>query len=398
MEIHFYELPTILYPLMLLGPIGLARPVTVFLHELGHGLTALMVTKGQVKIYFGSRGDEKRSFKVGLGRLRFFIFYNPFKWYRSLTTYTDTDVNFKKDLLMVAMGPVITLLLLLSSIYMAFISDLPGEIKVVSFFLMVSSFVDFLAQALLFNYSVQYADGSYHHRDGYQIKRYVLNWKLFQTYMDAYNFISQKEFAKAAQLYQQLIDEGYDHPPLFRTAISLYAELDDWDSANQIVQKLEESPKIDANDLSFIGLIYSWHEKHQKALVYFEKAILHEPTNLNCLSNKAYTLDLLGDFKEAIDLFNQILETDAKDSYAQSGRGLAKINLGLENEGLNDLQTAVEINENEPYAHRNMGIYHFDRGEFATALQYFETAEKLKTPIHLLDQYLEKTRAKLEKG
>jgi hypothetical protein len=57
--------------------LGLAFFVTVALHELGHAIPALLMTRDEVTIYIGSFGNPYSSFHFTTGRLKFCCKYNP---------------------------------------------------------------------------------------------------------------------------------------------------------------------------------------------------------------------------------------------------------------------------------------------------------------------------------
>jgi hypothetical protein len=70
--------------LIFLGLVLITRPVTVLLHELGHAIPAILLTRQKVTIYIGSHGDPKKSLKFKLGLLEGYFRYNPFDWNRGL--------------------------------------------------------------------------------------------------------------------------------------------------------------------------------------------------------------------------------------------------------------------------------------------------------------------------
>jgi len=55
--------------LLIFLAIILSRPITTFVHELGHAIPSLLFTKGPVVIYVGSYGDISNSTTTTFGRL-----------------------------------------------------------------------------------------------------------------------------------------------------------------------------------------------------------------------------------------------------------------------------------------------------------------------------------------
>ncbi len=50
------------------------------------------------------------------------------------------------------------------------------------------------------------------------------------------------------------------------------------------------------------------------------------------------------------------------------------------------------------YAYRNLGIYHYDKGEFEKASEHFEMAYEFDKNTHLITEYINKTKEKLQKS
>jgi hypothetical protein len=99
---------TSIIPLALL--LALTFFITVTLHELGHAIPALLMTRGEVTIYIGSLGDPYKSFRVSFGRLTMFCKYNPLFWYKGCCVALNYDLSIDQQLFFVAGGPVASLL------------------------------------------------------------------------------------------------------------------------------------------------------------------------------------------------------------------------------------------------------------------------------------------------
>ena len=69
--------------------LGLAYFVTVTLHELGHAIPALLMTRDEVTIYIGSIGSPYNSFHLTTGRLEIYCKYNPLLWYKGCCLCSD---------------------------------------------------------------------------------------------------------------------------------------------------------------------------------------------------------------------------------------------------------------------------------------------------------------------
>ncbi|SEO00261.1 hypothetical protein SAMN05216436_12835 [bacterium A37T11] len=70
--------------LILFLVLATTRALTVVIHELGHAVPAIFLTKEKVAIYIGSFGDPNKSLHVNIGLLEVWFKYSPFLWGRGL--------------------------------------------------------------------------------------------------------------------------------------------------------------------------------------------------------------------------------------------------------------------------------------------------------------------------
>ncbi len=86
--------------------LGVAFFVTVTLHELGHAIPALLMTRDDVTIYIGSFGSSYNCFHVTIGRLDFYCKYNPLLWYKGCCLCSDNYLSINQRIWFVAAGPI----------------------------------------------------------------------------------------------------------------------------------------------------------------------------------------------------------------------------------------------------------------------------------------------------
>lgn len=116
-------------PLVLL--LFLAFFITVSLHELGHAIPALLMTRRRVTIYIGSLGSPYQSFHVSVGRLTFFCKYNPLLWYKGCCV-TNYDLSIDQQILYVAGGPIASFLGTLASWFLVLAMEHQDFFRVVA--------------------------------------------------------------------------------------------------------------------------------------------------------------------------------------------------------------------------------------------------------------------------
>jgi hypothetical protein len=90
--------------------LGLAFFVTVTIHELGHAIPALLMTRDEVTIFIGSFGNPYDSFHVRIGRINFYCKYNPLLWYKGCCLCSDDYLSITQRIWFVAAGPITSIL------------------------------------------------------------------------------------------------------------------------------------------------------------------------------------------------------------------------------------------------------------------------------------------------
>lgn len=95
------------------------------------------------------------------------------------------------------------------------------------------------------------------------------------------------------------------------------------------------------------------------------------------LSQQADALFDSGDFKGAIDTYNQALERNQYDASAFVGRGMARFQLGDRDGALEDLTQALQINPSNADAYQKRGGIYMVMGKKKQAQQDFQRADSL---------------------
>jgi len=101
----------------------------VLFHELGHAAPVLLGSRGWATIYIGSYGDPGRALGCRIGRLKIWIKYNPFLWFRGMCQPGGASFSINRQMLYVAAGPLGSLLLGLGACSLLSIGQIPGFLR-----------------------------------------------------------------------------------------------------------------------------------------------------------------------------------------------------------------------------------------------------------------------------
>ncbi len=381
--------------LYIFGVFYLVRPITVLLHELGHALSWILVTRKNVTIYLGSYGDPDNSFKLRLGLLNIWFRANPIYWTKGLCAPSaSTSIN--KQIFATFAGPLMSFIIALICFYFAFYFDIHGSIKFALAVFLGAAIVDLFENLSPKEEPVTPFSGKEVYNDGYQIRKLLYLKRYSKDIKKAAEFYNKKDFKNAVVIYKKMIDKGVKRDEIYRMAISSYINLKDWAKARQINDKFKLTKRLYVDDFLRIALPLSHLEQHNEALEYYNKALALEPKNTIALNNIGFTLNELERFNEALPYFNQILELDDSFVDAYNNGGYANLKMGNEFDGLRDIKQALQLKPEYSYALRNRGIFHLDRKEYNKALEYFVKAKDQDASTFRIDNYINLAKAGLK--
>ncbi|HUB59687.1 MAG TPA: hypothetical protein VL978_03230 [Puia sp.] len=137
MVVIFFYLFNTVVPILLLLLLG--SFFHVLIHELGHALPVLFGSPGWATVYIGSYGDPGHSFGIRVGRLKIWIKYNPFLWFRGMCQPGGASFSINRQIGYVACGPLGSLLLGAAACGLLTIGAIPGFLRLFFGFLVLFS-------------------------------------------------------------------------------------------------------------------------------------------------------------------------------------------------------------------------------------------------------------------
>ncbi|MDY0779508.1 tetratricopeptide repeat protein [Tenacibaculum sp. IB213877] len=377
--------------------ITVLRPFSTLIHELGHGIPALIFTDKKVTLYLGSHGDPTKSFRIQIGRLELFFNNNPFHWKIGLCVLEQKTLSINKQIFIDLMGPLASLSLSMILSYLVFFSNFNDNVKIVLFFFNISTYYDFYINIVPSKNPIELYDGTTVFNDGKQIMDLLKYKNISDGYILGAKHYNNQDYELAALELEKVLDKGYQENIIYQLLISAYLQIKDNTNAARINNLYSNRSKktFNSNDFSNSGLIKSFFGNYDGAIKDYDEAIKIDPNNSNALNNRGYTYNLIGDYKSAIKDFEKAILLEDSFAYALNNRGFAKIKLGLKEEGLKDLEKSMTLDGTNSYCYFNFGMYHYYNFEYEQALEYFTKAKELDSTTYKLDSYLKKVTDKL---
>ncbi len=384
-----------LWVFALVAVLFLVRPFTVVLHELGHGIAALLLSSEKTTLYIGSYGDPAKSHHLNFGRLEIFFKYDILMWDVGMCL-PHHFVSFNKFILIVLAGPMVSLLFGISLVYSTIAFEIPGVLKLIFFVCASSAIIDFFNNIIPKSKSIELFDGTLTNNDGQTLLNLLRHKSFSKEYSEAFSLLANKDYKAAAEKFKAMLDGGMQIDYVHRVAIWTSLQLKDYPMAKELDKQFREKYELGANDYVTSGLIKSRMKAYEEGLCDYNKSLEITPSNVYALNNRGYTCNVLGRYNDAIVDFDKVLELDPTFAHSLNNRGFSKIKLGKLEEGYSDIIASLRLDNQNAYAFRNFGIYHFEKSEFQSALENFEKAAQLDSDIDLLPEYLHATKEKIK--
>lgn len=185
---------------------SIVKYLTVILHELGHGITALIWVRSPITIFIGTHGNRKYSLSFMIKRIKFYVCLGPFGLLKGLTVFDmgndlpffDTKkISDQNKFWIVLAGPLTTLSLLIIAVGVFYIFD-SDPVKFISALLFCSFMMDFLYSVIPRKKKIRTGMGVSIYNDGYQLMLLIKRMMRVRSYQK--RFVNNKA------------DAGYRNP------------------------------------------------------------------------------------------------------------------------------------------------------------------------------------------
>jgi tetratricopeptide (TPR) repeat protein len=365
------------------------KSVSTLLHEFGHAIPALLLTKQPVTVYLGSYGNMVNSVRVSTGRLTIWFRYKPAIWITGVCIAHQQDISLNRRLIFILCGPVASMMLAAASVYLAFSYEPFDLLKVLLILLLGCALFDVFANLLPNKKPIQLADGGVTFNDGQQLLEILALKKLPADYLKAFSLYQSKNYDEAAAITESWLQKHKLQADVLRLAIATTTSTGQYEKALQLHEKLKQNCKLVPNDYNALALIFCFLNRHEESMAIYIKSLEVNPHDYFSLNNCGYLLNCVNRFQEAMPYLEKAISLQPQIFYAYNNLGLAKIKLGDVENGLALINKSLELDPDNTYAFRNLGIYYLDLGDTQEALKNFTRSKNLNKYTHLLDSLIE---------
>lgn len=140
-------------------------------------------------------------------------------------------------------------------------------------------------------------------------------------------------------------------------------------------------------------------ERDFKRIIEIGNSVLiKHPNHSGIMSNVGYALLQNKEYEKAIEVYTEMISQYNYWFLPYYNRGYCKLQLGDFDSAFPDLYTALQMNEENAYTWRNMGVYYLMLRIYDKALSHLEQAEKTDPNVELINFFLSKTHRNLGKS
>ena len=352
-------------------------PVITILHELGHGLSYLILTKPErVDIYIGTYDKDKYTFRFRLGKL-FFNVKLSFPLIRGIGICRSSKMETiaTNQIIILCAGVTFNILIAAVAGYFAFSSNIHGAIKLYCFVLIIFSMSSVYTNLL--NKTIVIGNGNYLQSDGAQIKFVWAMRKYYEKYSEALTLINANKHGQAAEMLQDIFGKIKFNERITRRFMELFYLCNDYRDCIKCFEILQNKTLPETSDYIIAGAAYCLLNEHEAAINTNLKALATDKKNKYIIVNLACSYIKLEEFITAETYLQKALEIDPDFEYTYINWGCLYTKIHKYDEAKIMLEKAISLNDQDPYFYKYLGELFLEINEPENAILNFNKCKEL---------------------
>ncbi len=270
-----------------------SRPITTFIHELGHAIPALLFTSHPVVIFVGSYGNETQSQYHQIGRLHIYFKYNVLNWQLGLCQHAPANKIYE-TLLIILGGPVASLLLGLICIYFLIEFKEQPWIAFSIALLLVSGISDFLVNIIPDDKPLPMENGAVVYNDGAQFKQLLKTSRYPEEYFSGLEDINEGRPKTGISKLESVLESGVKDIYIYKYVIQIYIQEKQENNAIQFHERFVKRLPLDSSDHLYAAELYIKNNQTDFALQELTTSIEKNYLNSEALLTRGKLLLEMG--------------------------------------------------------------------------------------------------------
>ncbi|MFC7772589.1 tetratricopeptide repeat protein [Flavobacterium sp. GCM10027622] len=188
--------------------------------------------------------------------------------------------------------------------------------------------------------------------------------------------INSERFDLAQKEINQLLIENADEPYLFYLLSAIKFHQDEYNEANELIDKSIHLYPDGAFYYYFKACIQLAAEKYEEVEPLLQTAIKIDPQDPDFKAKLAQFRLLKKDYDGALQLANESLELDPENILGLNTRSTALLKLNRKEESFETIEGALREDPDNSYTHSNYGWGLLEKGNHKKALEHFRESLK----------------------
>lgn len=383
------------FMVFIFGIFFLSRPLLLFVHEMGHALPSLWLTREPVEVFLGTYGDQEHSRALRLGRLTIWIAKRNIFWLKGLCRHFA--VPGWRGVWITLGGPLASLGTGMIAVWFCFAVLPSGIWQFVGVVFAVSAAIDFYMNMIFNPEPVFLLEDQAVYSDGTSLTL-QLRWKKINRVRDQFfKFCEEKKWEEAADYYDQKGEWLWWNVLACRSAMWACFSCGRFYKALlgsiQLSRRFSAGP--DDKALGAVCLLYLGEE--EEGLKAADEILESNPGH-------GLTLQILGFYytvtlraeKVTRAMLEELKKESPERAYDRATLGLATALLGNEKEGLQLISQAFQQDPSEANSFYCLGLFRLHQNQPGEALTLFEKAKTLRPFTPFIDVCIEKAKQQLQ--
>jgi len=377
-----------LYAIIGIALVAVARSMTTLVHELGHAIPSLYYTDKPVEVYVGNYGSKKNTLPLQFGRLSIYLEFNPLVWYSGLCKHAGIP-DTRQRMISILMGPLASLLLGLFFLWVIIYFDFNNAIKTLLGIYILSSVMDFLFNIIPRQNPVLLEDGSFCYNDGYNLMATFAFDKLPDDYKEALQLMEEEKFEEAKIQLEELRErEPKLMVPINHSLLSIYNREKNYQESIDLYQEIDQVSPLNLLDYKELGFLFQKIGRHDKAIVCFNKFLYMNFSDAKTLNARAYSLIKEEKLTEAEEDITSAYNIDKTLPLNFLSRALFLKNTGPSNLVKENLLSCLSLDEKNHEAHLELARYYETENDSKNAILHYQFAREYGSDYHGIDYKL----------
>ena len=363
-------------------------PIIIIVHELGHALAYLWLTKpNQIDIYIGSYTKSPTDFTFKFGKIHFYVKRSlAFIKFVGLCNSHKLEENYKKHIVILLAGSVLTLFFAALVMLIILFFHAHQYLIISGYIFLGASFISLLFNLIplkIYSFGSLLKNSIDYDTDGIQI---LFNLKIKNArplYVEAINLIQNDDFEKANEKIKELIRLVPPIQKIYRLFINLFIQKKQFEAGEYYLIEMEKQFELTANDLTQKGYFLSVAKKHDEAIEAYTLALKKHKNHIYALNNIGYELIEKGAHQVAARALEKAIKKQPTFSYPYSNLGYSKILQGSLEDGKVYIDKSLLLDKHNATAYKYMGIYYIKKEDTEMAKISFAKAKELDADIEL---------------